>query len=199
MSELERSLVQDVRIRNITRTRGSDQQVSIKIKGEARSPEAEANFIEALQANAYFFPLILDREAERQGGGLEFEIMIGISQTPPPYEPLPKYGPTKEMMQAKANASASNLPPKVPPVKKAESVKQTRPPRIKPPERKAAIPSEPSPDDAQTSETPPKTPESVPMRIRPFRSGRRAFGSRGKRGSPPLETRPKSPDDEVEQ
>ena len=35
MAELERSLVQDVRLKSIQRTRGADQQVQMKLAGEA--------------------------------------------------------------------------------------------------------------------------------------------------------------------
>ncbi len=92
-AELERCLVQDVRVKSVIRSRGSDQSMSIKLRGESRSAQAEADFIEALQGNAYFESVILDRETERQGGGMEFELILGISTAPPPYEPLPKYGP----------------------------------------------------------------------------------------------------------
>ena len=53
-AELERSLVQDVRLKSVQRNRGTDRKVQLKIKGEARSREAEADFVEALQKNAFF-------------------------------------------------------------------------------------------------------------------------------------------------
>jgi len=89
-AELERSLVKDVRIKSIQRNRGNDQKVQLKLKGEARSREAEALFVEALQKNAFFEQVILEREGERQGGGVEFDYTLAASSTPPPYQPLPK-------------------------------------------------------------------------------------------------------------
>lgn len=45
-AELERSLVTDVRLRAIQRTRGTDRKVQLKLKGEARSRAAEAEFVD---------------------------------------------------------------------------------------------------------------------------------------------------------
>ncbi|MFN8012503.1 MAG: hypothetical protein U0P81_14125 [Holophagaceae bacterium] len=89
-AELERSLVQDVRVKSIQRTRGSDQGVQLALKGEARSRDAEVKFIERLQGNGVFAQVLLEREAERQGGGLDFEVKLPASSTPRPYEPLPE-------------------------------------------------------------------------------------------------------------
>lgn len=89
-AELERSLVQDVRVKSIQRTRGADQGVQLALKGEARSREAEVKFIERLQGNGVFAQVLLEREAERQGGGLDFEVKLPASATPRPYEPLPE-------------------------------------------------------------------------------------------------------------
>jgi len=120
-AELERSMVPDVRLKSLQRTRGSDLKVQIKVKGEARTREAEAEFVEALQKNAFFEQVILEREGERQGGGVEFEYTLAVLPVPPPYKPLPQYGP------------ASKLPPKPvvappkPPVPAARPV-VTRPP-----------------------------------------------------------------------
>ena len=94
-AELERSLVQDVRIKNIQRTRGTDQSVQLKLKGEARSHGAAAIFIESLMKNLAFAQVILEREAETTTvkGGLEFDYTLQLSAEPPPYELLPLYGP----------------------------------------------------------------------------------------------------------
>jgi hypothetical protein len=89
-AELERSLVVDVRVKSLQRTRGTDQSVQLAIKGEARSREAEVRFIERLQANRTFAQVLLEREAERQGGGLEFELKLPAAATPEPYTPLPE-------------------------------------------------------------------------------------------------------------
>lgn len=92
-AELERSLAQDVRLRTIQRNRGSDRKVQLKIKGEARSREAEADFVQALQQNTFFEQVILEREGERQGGGVEFDYTLIAATNPPPYKPLPRFGP----------------------------------------------------------------------------------------------------------
>jgi hypothetical protein len=91
-AELERSLVQDVRIRALQRSRGSDQTVLVKLKGEARTREAEAAFVASIQENGFFAQMILERETERQGGGIDFEYTLPLAAVPPPYTPLPKYG-----------------------------------------------------------------------------------------------------------
>lgn len=88
-AELERNLVQDVRIRSLQRLRASDGSVSLKLRGEARSRLAEANFIEALQGNGMFLQVVLEREAERAGGGIDFDISLPVSSTPPKFVPLP--------------------------------------------------------------------------------------------------------------
>lgn len=91
-AELERSLVQDVRIRALQRSRGSDQTVLVKLKGEARTREAEAAFVASIEENPFFSQMILERESERQGGGIDFEYALPLAAVPPPYVPLPKYG-----------------------------------------------------------------------------------------------------------
>jgi len=132
-AELERSLVQDVRIKSIQRNRGSDMKVQIKLKGEARSREAEADFVESLQKNPFFDQVILEREGERQGGGVDFDYTLAAVSNPPPYKPLPKYAP-----QAKARPGA--VPPK------AGAAPQVRPPAQQnsiavPPPRTPAVPA----------------------------------------------------------
>ena len=87
-AELERNLVQDVRIRSLQRLRASDGSVSLKLRGEARSRPAEAKFIEALQGNGMFLQVVLEREAERAGGGIDFDLSLPVSSAPPPFEPL---------------------------------------------------------------------------------------------------------------
>jgi hypothetical protein len=94
-AELERSLVKDVRLKSLQRNRGADLKVQLKLKGEARSREAEAKFVESLEKNAFFDQVILEREAERQGGGVEFDYTLTASNNPPPYKPLPKVAAAK--------------------------------------------------------------------------------------------------------
>lgn len=96
-AELERSMVQDVRLKSIQRIRNTAQSVELKIRGEARSRAAEEAFVTELQKNPFFTQVILEREADRQGGGVEFEYTLPVSATPPAYEPLPKYGPVRTL------------------------------------------------------------------------------------------------------
>ena len=115
-AELERSLVQDVRIKSIQRTRDSAQQVQLKIRGEARTRAAEEEFLTSLHENAFFAQVILERESERQGGGVEFEYTLPISSTPPAYVALPLYGPTpKTPNPGSANPAPPPISPPVPP------------------------------------------------------------------------------------
>lgn len=88
-AELENCLVQDVRIRTLHRTRSSQGQVVLKLKGEGRSRAAQAAFVEALSASRYFEALQLEREAERPGGGVEFEGTVPLRSDPPPFQARP--------------------------------------------------------------------------------------------------------------
>jgi hypothetical protein len=80
-AELERSLVHGVRIKSIQRTRGSDQSVLLKLRGESRSQEAEAEFIVSLQKNLAFAQVILEREAEltNRQGAMEFDYNLYLN------------------------------------------------------------------------------------------------------------------------
>ena len=100
-AELERSMVLDVRVKSLQRARGADRKVQIKVKGEALTRPAEAAFIESLQGNACFDQVILEREGERQGGGVDFECTLAAREVPPPYTPLPRCGPQRAPGQAR--------------------------------------------------------------------------------------------------
>jgi hypothetical protein len=89
-AELERSLVDDVRLKTIQRTRSSDLKVQLKIKGEARTREAETRFVASLQKNPFFAAVLLEREGEREGGGVAFEYTLAAESVPPPFVPLPR-------------------------------------------------------------------------------------------------------------
>ena len=84
-AELERSLVKDVRIKSIQRNRGADLKVQLKLSGEARSRDAEAAFMESLQKNAFFEQVILEREGDRAGGGVDFNCILAAKSNPPAY------------------------------------------------------------------------------------------------------------------
>lgn len=109
-AELERSMVPDVRFKSLQRTRSADLKVQIKIRGEARTREAEADLMASLQKNPCFDQIILEREAERNGGGVDFEFTLAALPVPPPYTPLPKFGP-----QRKAEAPAAQAPARTAP------------------------------------------------------------------------------------
>ena len=94
-AELERSMVPGVRLRSLQRTRGADRKVQVKVKGEARAREAEEAFVEALRRQGFFEEVILEREAERPGGGVEFDCTLAAREVPPPFTPLPRDGPQR--------------------------------------------------------------------------------------------------------
>lgn len=155
-AELERSLVQDVRVKSIQRIRGTDQTVQLALKGEARSRDAEVKFIERLQGNGVFAQVLLEREAERQGGGLDFEIKLPATATPKPYEPLPEpefsrsAAPAPPVRGTPAPAARPGAPAKTPlarnPAPAGEAPKLNLPPppdlspgALSPEDRAAAI------------------------------------------------------------
>lgn len=88
-AEMERNLVQDVRLKSFQRIRSSDGNVTLKLRGEAKSRKAEAQFIEALQGNGTFLQVSLEREAERAGGGIDFDLALPVLPMPPAFEPIP--------------------------------------------------------------------------------------------------------------
>lgn len=85
-AELEQCMVPDMRLKALQRVRSSGQQVVMKIKGEARTREAEAAFVDALRGAPVFAQVVLEREAERAGGGWEFEISLPAAPIPPPFQ-----------------------------------------------------------------------------------------------------------------
>ena len=114
-AELERSLVQDVRLKNVQRTRGSDQTVQLKLKGEAKTQSAEAVFIESLQENLAFAQVVLVSETEitNSRGAIEFDYTLMLNTEPPPYELLPKYGPGSRAESRPTQQQAQNTRPAV--------------------------------------------------------------------------------------
>jgi len=108
-AELERSLVQDVRVKSLQRVRGNDGAVALKVRGEARTRETEVKFIESLQGNRMFAQVVLEREAERQGGGIDFDLTLPVAPLPPPFQPLPMPPPTKVDQFGKPLAKDSKI------------------------------------------------------------------------------------------
>ncbi len=85
-AELEQCMVPDMRLKGLQRARSSAQQVVLKLKGEARTREAEAAFVEALRGTPVFAQVVLERESERTGGGWDFEITLPAAAVPPPFK-----------------------------------------------------------------------------------------------------------------
>jgi hypothetical protein len=108
-AELERSLVQDVRVKSLQRVRNSDGAVSLKVRGESRSRDSEVKFVEALQANGMFAQVVLEREGERSGGGIDYDLSLPVASAPPAYEPLPIPPPVKVDQFGKPLAKDSKI------------------------------------------------------------------------------------------
>jgi len=101
-AELEQCMVPDMRLKALQRVRSSGQQVVMKIKGEARTRQAEAAFVDALRTAPVFAQVVLEREAERTGGGWDFEISLPAAAIPPPFQvkvmkPAPSATPSARM------------------------------------------------------------------------------------------------------
>lgn len=171
-AELERALTRDVRLKSIQKVRGSDQQVQLKLRGEGRTREAEATFIESLYANQDVFPqILLDREAERQGGGVDFDLTLAVNPLPPPYQKLsipppvyrdqtgkvldPSHPAVKEWLAAGGAKQARSTPPSVPAAPVAAPV---HPKREEPAPMPATPPKQPRPVQPKVEEESPRPP-----------------------------------------
>jgi hypothetical protein len=163
-AELERSLVNDVRLRSIQRTRGTDRKVQLKLRGEARSRAAEADFVESLEKNPFFEQVILERENERQGGGVDFDYTLAASSTPPAYKPLPKYGPKPKPGSAAAATSKGPAGPVRPGVAVPGPLRPA-PAAPLPARSGVAVPARPAPAANPDDEVPPVR-ERKPLLLR---------------------------------
>ncbi|HJU82843.1 MAG TPA: PilN domain-containing protein [Holophagaceae bacterium] len=85
-AEMEQSLVDGVRVKGVQRSRGSDNLVLLKLKGEARSQETEAAFVESLRTDPVFSQVNLERESQNPGGGWDFELNLPVPALLPPFE-----------------------------------------------------------------------------------------------------------------
>ncbi|NWJ40014.1 MAG: hypothetical protein HXX12_03455 [Geothrix sp.] len=152
-AELEQCMVPDMRLKGIQRARSSAQQVVLKLKGEARTRQAEAEFVEALRITPVFAQVVLEREVERVGGGWDFEISLPAAAVPPPFRVKPiKQGPAtpikagtpvrppvavpgRPIATAAARPAIAPPPPTHPaaPVKPAPLGVQARPAPVPPP------------------------------------------------------------------
>lgn len=134
-TELERCMVPDMRLRSIQRVRGAQQQVVMKLKGEARTVAAETAFISALRGAPVFDQVVLERESERQGGGWDFELTLPVAAVPPPFQQTaPVAAPAKAVVPVKAPA------PTLPAPRPAPSA-VTPPVRLAPPPAGKAAPA----------------------------------------------------------
>ena len=152
-AELERSMVQDVRLKSLQRIRNAAQSVDLKIRGEAKSRAAEEAFVTELQKNLFFTQVILERESDRQGGGVEFEYTLSISATPPSFEPLPKFGPVRTV------PTLPGQPNNPKPTRQAPRPASVPAPSIAIP---APVPAPPIPNPAQVPEPQIPNPAGVP-------------------------------------
>ena len=153
VAELEQCMVPDMRVKGIQRARSNAQQVVMKLKGEARTRQAEAAFVEALRATPVFAQVVLERESERTGGGWDFEISLPTAAVPPPFKvkvikpvapaqvaaslpvrpPVPaRPAPIAVPVPAPAVASPASPPPPPPPTAYGETPRQRRLPRVRP-------------------------------------------------------------------
>jgi outer membrane biosynthesis protein TonB len=165
-AELERSLVQDVRLKSVQRTKGTDQTVQLKLRGESKNPEAEAEFIASLQKNLSFAQVILDREAEMTGrrSSLEFDYTLLLNTEPPPYETLPKFGPDRKPGWVETPAEP---PPEPKPEKKAPEPQPPPPQQMQPPPQQMQAPQQMRslrPDRLDRSERPDPREKTRPAR-----------------------------------
>jgi len=120
LSELEQCLPDGVRVKGLQRSRGRDR-VQVKLKGEARTREAEVALMEALQAAPVFTQVTLERESERTGGGWDFELALASAGAPGPFQvrKQPEVKQEKPGVQAAmAQPSASPLKPRPTPVRR---------------------------------------------------------------------------------
>lgn len=93
VAELEQCMVNGMRIKSVQRARGADQSVLLKLKGEAKDRPSETGFVEDLRTDPVFTQVVLEREAERQGGGWDFELSLPVVALLPPFVPKPIEAP----------------------------------------------------------------------------------------------------------
>jgi len=171
-TELERCMVPDMRLHNIQRVRGTDQQVMLKLKGEARTVAAETAFIGALRGAPVFTQVILEREAERQGGGWDFELTLPVAAVPPPFQQV-----------APVRASTSSAPAKAAVPAKAPAATPTQSPRPAAPPAPLAPPPAGRPDPAPALNGSPESIQARPATPPRRRVGRRRIDPREDRSS----------------
>lgn len=182
-AELEACMVQDVRIRTLHRTRTSTGQIQLKLKGEGRSRAAQAKFVETLATSPYFETLQLEREAERPGGGVEFEGTLPLRPDPPPFQ---ESSPARPTSSAPSAAAAAPLKP----------VLKTKP-SAPAPQPSLSNPSAPPPQPAAATATKPllrRDAESASeTKGEPSRAALRKAGNPRPEALKPRSDRPRTP------
>lgn len=156
-AELEQCLVPDMRLKGLQRTRDAGQKVVMKLKAEARTREAEAAFIEALQATPVFAQVILEREAERAGGGWDFDLTLPASPVPPPFElkvvktavPTARAGAPPAGSAAAPAAPAPSSPPQAGPPVQPQAGPPVRPAQPLVPAKPDAVRAVPVSEDGE--------------------------------------------------
>lgn len=170
-AELERSMVNDVRMKGVVRLRDSRQQVVVRLKAEARSRQAQVGLIEALMKNGCFSQVVLDRESLQNTGGIEFELALTAAEAPPAYAPLPR---PKRSAPAKPGKGqpAKPQPLKAPSPAAMPPAEAPRPEAPKPASPARPIPTPPyrAPNQAPIQGPISPRPMPAPMR-RPQRGG----------------------------
>lgn len=148
-AELEQCMVPDMRLKGVQRARSNTQQVVLKLKGEARTRQAEAEFVEALRATPVFAQVVLERETERAGGGWDFEISLPAAAVPPPF----RVKAIKQGAATPIRASAPVRPPVAVPGKPTVTA-TARPAIVPPPPTHPTAPVKPPPPGVQARPAP---------------------------------------------
>ncbi|MDP1831528.1 MAG: hypothetical protein Q8K67_05680 [Geothrix sp.] len=166
-AELEQCMVPDMRLKALQRVRSSGQQVVIKLKGEARTRQAEAAFVDALRAAPVFAQIVLERESERAGGGWDFEISLPAAPIPPPFQAKTLKPGAPVALPARIAAPAPPAPAQVRGPAPAGGPSPLAPPPLRP--APALIPG--APEGIQSRPAPPGREEGgnrrTPGRLRP--------------------------------
>jgi hypothetical protein len=171
-AELEQCMVPDMRLKGLQRVRSNSQQVLMKLKGEARTRQAEAAFVEALRTTPVFAQVILERESERPGGGWDFEISLPTAPVPPPFQ-------VKAINQGPASAPPATAPAR-PPARPAPS---------------PARPAVPAPATPRTPAAPAQGDrQGTPVTPVPTPGGDEEAGTRFRSPGRKRPTRPKDPE-----
>lgn len=161
-AELEQCMVPELRLKGLQRTRSSGQQVIMKLKAEARTQQAETAFVEALRKAPVFDQVILEREAERPGGGWELELSLFAATVPPPF----KVRPIITAPAIRVVGPGAPLRPAAPAALPGPAPRPAAP--MAPAARPSAPPLQGRPDGVQTRPLPPADDEEARPRRRPI-------------------------------